>query len=98
VFTNLSNGIWPTFALPMIEPINEFFFKTPWHGAQTPLYCILDEFLGKLSGGICYSDRNIFLFSEQRMKVESTMRSAKSHQLVIMPLAKTIKTDSWILA
>ena len=46
VFTNLSNNLFPTFLRPMILPINEFFFKTPWHGAQTPLYCILDESLG----------------------------------------------------
>ena len=46
VFTNLSNNSFPTFLWPMILPINEFFFKTPWHGAQTPLYCILDESLG----------------------------------------------------
>ncbi len=42
-------GFW------IIKPIFVFFVKTPWHGAQTSLYCCLEDSIENESG-LYYSD------------------------------------------
>ena len=36
----------PSIAIQALKPLTEPFMKTPWHGAQTILYCLLEDSLG----------------------------------------------------
>ena len=44
--TNLLNHMMPSIALQALMPLTEPYMKAPWHGAQTILYCLLEDSLG----------------------------------------------------
>ena len=58
IMTELSRHIeerMPKLLTFFAMPLARFFFKTPFHGAQTTLYCTLDDSIANESG-IYYSD------------------------------------------
>ncbi len=56
VATELARHLEERFCLfRCFKPLIYFMIKTPWHGAQTTLYCALDDKIEKESG-FYYSD------------------------------------------
>ncbi len=57
--TDISDPLYEKYAiirsLKFLRPVMNFMIKTPWHGAQTTLYCVLDDSIENESGSY-YSD------------------------------------------
>ena len=76
VATDLWNGVdnqLPSICSCWIMPLAFFMFKTPKNGAETTLYCVLEDKLGKVSG-LYYSDCRIKTPTRQAQDLDAARR------------------------